>query len=174
MNNGALSKFSLHSVNKEDISICWDILSKDVSILPASWPKHRKLFTNWILNTDDELYNFRNTIFNDNNHLVGIICAELVDEKSEKKFMLGRPGEVNISYVTSPEFARQGIASFALGEMTNLVCKAGYAPILRIAIWNKASAKVAQKCGYKKSNSAVVIQDYFDEEPTILDVYRFD
>ena len=42
----------------------------------------------------------------------------------------------------------------------------------QIANWNKASARVAIKCGYIKYDSSELKDGYFDDELSITDVYR--
>jgi RimJ/RimL family protein N-acetyltransferase len=171
-NDAKKDNFYLNEANDEAVSHCWQILSKNLSILPATWPKHSTFFESWLLEKSEENSTSRYLIKNNEDQIVGIISTDLVDKKSKTKYLLAKTGEVNISYVTFPQYAKQGIATFAVTQITKLLIENEYTPILRIAIWNKASAKVANKCGYEKSESCVVIQDFFDSEPTILDVYR--
>lgn len=173
------SSLTVDSAIDTDPAILWELFGTHLERLPFTWPKDFASFRSWLHENIDDGYPRRYVIF-DRSHgsvlqdqIAGIISADLVDEDSSSTFQLAQIGDVNISYMTANKHSQKGVASFALGEVVNKVIAGGHHPILRIASWNKASIRVAEKCGFILAASDIVIQYAFDEEPTLLNVYRY-
>ena len=74
--------------------------------------------------------------------------------------------------MTFSKYSGLGVATFAVQQISKILINSKFNPTLRIANWNKASARVAIKCGYIKYDSSELKDGYFDDELSITDVYR--
>ena len=148
----------------------WNLVEQDLTNVPLSWPKNSKHFEEWLLNDIlDELPTKYIIEYDDKGitKIAGIISIDIINNENQINYQMASTGDANVSYMTFPDFAGLGVATFAVNEISKILISNKLK-----AIWNKASARVAIKCGFIKHDSGVIIQDYFDEEPTILDVYR--
>jgi|GEM_PF-6288376 len=173
----------LKSIESDQAEQVWNIVSADLNKLPNTWPKLRHRFLEWVAvssrgahKRDVEIYPKRFYIVeneNDNIDLcLGFASADLVDENNESHFMLADVNDVNISYMTLPKHLGKGVSTFALSKVKDIVISDGHKPVLRIASWNEASMRIAQKCGFEQAGADIVIQDSFDYEPTLLKVFH--
>lgn len=171
------AELSLCRIDADSHDELWELFGQDLSKLPFTWPRSAAEFESWLASSGNDIYPQRYSITININHsetTAGIISADLVDDDNHTTFQLAHKGDVNISYITLAQYAGKGIASFGLKCIVDVVLKGGYDPILRIASWNKASIRVAEKCGFHKAGSDIVIQYQFDYEPTLLGVYRLE
>lgn len=156
---------------EKDSDILWGLVDRDLNAVPTSWPKHKEHFYDWLMSgLPDEMPSKYIVEFND--EIAGVVSVDFINENNIHNYQMAKVGDANVSYMTLPTFAGKGVATFALQEISQILEQANVDPLLRIAIWNKASEKVAEKCGFIKCDADVVVQDFFDEEPTILNVYR--
>jgi RimJ/RimL family protein N-acetyltransferase len=165
----------IRNLEASDLDQLWNLVERDLTNVPLSWPKNSKHFEEWLLNGIlDELPTKYIIEYDDKGitKIAGIISIDIINNENQINYQMASTGDANVSYMTFPDFAGLGVATFAVNEISKILISNKLKPILRIAIWNKASARVAIKCGFIKHDSGVIIQDYFDEEPTILDVYR--
>lgn len=155
----------------DDSDTLWHLIDQDLNAVPTSWPKHKEHFLDWLASSiENELPS--KFVVEYEKEIAGVVSVDYISEDNILNFQMSKIGDANVSYMTLPTFAGKGVASFALNEISNILEEKNIDPLLRIAIWNKASAKVAEKCGFIKCDADVVVQDFFDEEPTILNVYR--
>lgn len=171
MNNKEASNFRFRKADEHDIDVLWTLIEPDLSLVPTSWPKYKEHFLKWLLN-DESSSIASKFVVEVEGEIGAIVSVDFIDERNIDNYQMSTIGDANVSYMTLPRHAGNGIASFALNKVSEILEQEKVNPLLRIAIWNKASSKVAEKCGFTKCDAQVVVQDFFDEEPTILNVYR--
>ena len=171
MSDSKTKTLTFRKLCSEDAELLWDLIDKDLNVVPTSWPKHKEHFVDWLHSgiNDDIASKY---IVEFGNEIAGLVSVDFINEDNILTFQMAEVGDANVSYMTFPAYAGKGVATFALNEISEALESEKIEPLLRIAIWNKASAKVAEKCGFIKCDADVVVQDFFDEEPTILNVYR--
>lgn len=166
----------LRELEARDIKLLWQQMSQDLNGIPAAWPKNKNNFDEWIVESILEEFPTKYVIEHNSGTtpkaITGIISIDIITNQNQINYQMADQGDANVSYMTFPQFAGLGIATFAVQEISKILLEHNLKPILRIETLNKASARVAIKCGFIKDDSAMLIQDFFDDEPTILDIYR--
>ena len=171
MSDSKMQTLTFRKLHSGDSELLWKLVDKDLNAVPTSWPKHKEHFFDWLHSgIDDDIAS--KYVVEYGNEIAGIVSVDFINENNILNFQMVKIGDANVSYMTFPKFAGKGVATFALSEISKELESKKIEPLLRIAIWNKASAKVAEKCGFVKCDADVVVQDFFDEEPTILNIYR--
>ena len=145
-----LESCSLHTPTYDDSSFIHELFSdnevRKYYVLRRDHAKNLNLFVTYIVESKQRGTGLNYIIKDDFGDSIGLISAELVRDTRNGN------GIWNIGYAIHPDCRNQGYATEALNGLSTLLLRSfSIAEVmLDISEYNQASAKVAQKCGFKK------------------------
>ena len=176
MNKTDVETLILRDLESNDIDQLWESIENDLKDLPSSWPVNKRFFTEWLLENVLSEFPTKYIIEYKSDQgiktIAGIISVDIITNQNQINYQMADQGHADVTYMTFSKYSGLGVATFAVQQISKILINSKFNPTLRIANWNKASARVAIKCGYIKYDSSELKDGYFDDELSITDVYR--
>lgn len=165
----------LREIEVKDFDYLWNLIETNSELLPINWPSKQSKFYDWLylglLDDFSSKYVIEFISDETTKDIVGLISVDLVTKQNHMQFKNTNIYDADITYLTSKEFAGIGVATFAVTEISKILIENSYKPIMRIAKSQKASARIAVKCGFIKIDDEQIFQD-FDDDRLSLEIFR--
>ena len=153
----ALESCNLRTITYQDARFIHTLFAdsevKKYYVLRADHARDLDAFITYMVESQPRGTGFNYIIEDNFDESVGLISAELVRDTRN-----GNP-IWNIGYAIAPDYRCEGYASEALSALTNLLLRSFSIGevMLDISEYNTASARVAQKCGFKKPTKSMCV-----------------
>jgi hypothetical protein len=167
-------KMFLRNLEVKDLDTIWNLVNSNIETLPLNWPSKQSKFYDWLyLGILDEFPSkYIVEYHTDNNiEIVGLISIDIITKQNLFQYKNANIDDADITYLTSSQYAGMGLATFAVNEVSRKLIGHNCKPIMRIPTDQKASARIAIKCGFIKIDDEKSFEEY-DDGRVSLEIFR--